>query len=253
MQVLENVPLAPLTTLGVGGPAKYFAHARSPEEVGELFAWAESEGEPLFILGGGSNILVADSGFDGLVVKIDIEGVEFVDEGETGLITAGAGEDWDGFVATCVERDLAGIECLSGIPGSVGGTPVQNVGAYGQEVSETIVSVRCFDRGERRFVELSNTECGFEYRKSIFNTSERNRYVVLSVVYQLVIGGRAKIAYRDLEERFAGREPSLGEAREAVISIRKEKSMVIDPSDPNSRSAGSFFKNPIVERYVADS
>jgi UDP-N-acetylmuramate dehydrogenase len=252
MQILENVPLAPLTTLGVGGPAKYFANARSEEDVAALLAWADTQGEEVFILGGGSNILVEDSGFDGLVVKIDIDGIDFTDEDDgTVLVTAGAGEDWDGLVATCVDRDLSGVECLSGIPGTVGGTPVQNVGAYGQEVSETIVSVRCFDRAERRFVELTRADCGFAYRKSIFNTSERDRYVVLSVVYRLVKGGRAKIAYKDLQERFKGRDPSLTETRDAVIAIRKGKSMVIDPSDPNSRSAGSFFKNPIVETHVA--
>ena len=251
MEILENIPLAPYTTLGVGGPAKYFAIARTAGEVIELFDWASSSARDVFVLGGGSNLLVSDAGFDGLVIRIEIRGIEF--DIHAGLVTAGAGEDWDNFVAECVGRGLAGIECLSGIPGTVGGTPVQNVGAYGQEVSETILSVRCFDRVKSTIVELSNDQCGFEYRKSIFNTSERDRYVVLSVVFRLVPGGLPKIIYRDLQQRFPGRIPSLRETRDAVIAIRREKSMVIDPADPNSKSAGSFFKNPIVSTSVSDS
>ena len=171
MEILENIPLSPFTTLGVGGPAKFFSTARSVEDVIAAFAWADSAGEKVFVLGGGSNILVSDAGFDGLVVRIEIAGIEYRDADDKVLVTAGAGEDWDGFVARCVERDLAGVECLSGIPGTVGGTPVQNVGAYGQEVSETIVSVKSFDRVAGVTVELANDQCGFGYRKSIFNTS----------------------------------------------------------------------------------
>lgn len=253
MEILENIPLAPFSTLGVGGPAKYFSRARTAEKLIDLFDRADQKGEDVFILGGGSNILVSDAGFDGLVIRIEIGGIHFESDADTVLVTAEAGEDWDGFVRECVDRNLAGLECLTGIPGTVGGTPVQNVGAYGQEVSETIVSVRCFDRASKAIVELSNDECGFEYRKSIFNTSERDRYVVLSVVYRLVPGGEPKITYKDLQQRFLGGVPSLKETREAVMTIRREKSMVIDPADPNSRSAGSFFKNPIVTTSVADS
>ncbi|MDI1240990.1 MAG: UDP-N-acetylmuramate dehydrogenase [bacterium] len=253
MEILQNILLAPFTTIAVGGPAKYFSRARTAAELVDLFGWARSKGENVFVLGGGSNVLVSDAGFDGLVVKIEISGINFDVVGDTVLVTAGAGVDWDGFVRECVDRDLAGVECLSGIPGNVGGTPVQNVGAYGQEVSETIVRVRCFDRAAGTIVELSNDECGFEYRKSIFNTSERERYVVLWVVFRLVPGGQPKIVYKDLQQRFSGGAPSLREARETVIAIRREKSMVIDPTDPNSRSAGSFFKNPIVSTSVADS
>ena len=251
MEILENISFAPYTTLGVGGPAKFFGIARNEGELVELFGWARSEGETVFVLGGGSNILVSDAGFDGLVIKIEIPGIDF--DGVEGTVTAGAGEDWDKFVAEAVGRGLAGVECLSGIPGTVGGTPVQNVGAYGQEVSETLLSVRCFDRSTSTIVELSNAECGFEYRKSIFNTSERDRYVVISADYQLVPGGQPKIAYKDLLQRFSGGNPSLRDVREGVIAIRREKSMVIDPADPNCRSAGSFFKNPIASASVADS
>ncbi len=170
--------------------------------------------------------------------------------GEFVLVTAQAGEDWDAFVDHCVSRDLAGVECLSGIPGFVGGTPVQNVGAYGQEVSETIVSVRAFDRTNRQVADLSNADCGFAYRTSIFNTTDRDHYIVLSVTYSLRKGGPPKIAYKDLKEFFAGREPALAETRQAVLSVRSAKSMVIDPNDPNSQSAGSFFKNPIIGREM---
>jgi len=253
MEILEHIPLAPFTTLGVGGPPKYFSIARTSEDITAMFAWADSAGEKVFVLGGGSNILVSDSGFDGLVIKIEIGGIEFKDDGDHAIVTAGAGEDWDGFVAQCVDRDLSGVECLSGIPGTVGGTPVQNVGAYGQEVSETILSVRCFDRASGSIVELSNEQSGFEYRKSIFNTSEQDRYVVLSVVYRLTRGGEPKISYKDLQQKFDGRVPSLLETRDTVIAIRREKSRGIDPADPNSRSAGSFFKNPIVSTTVVDS
>lgn len=243
------MPLAPLTTLEVGGPARFFVEAQTEQEAASAVRYAASSGLDLFILGGGSNILVADTGFDGLVVRLALKGVSVLGpEGSRTLITAQAGEDWDGMVKYCVDRDLAGVECLSGIPGLVGGTPVQNVGAYGQEVSETIVSVRCLDRESGEVVELSNEECGFAYRTSIFNSTMRDRYVVLAVTFALDPGGKPKIVYKDLKEFFAGRVPTLAETREAVIGIRAAKSMVIDPADPNSRSAGSFFKNPIVPR-----
>jgi UDP-N-acetylmuramate dehydrogenase len=250
MEILSEIPLAPYTTLGVGGPAKHFATARRAEDFVDLFLWADEVRANVFVLGGGSNILVSDSGFDGLVIKNEIRGVEFE---EGGVVKVGAGEDWDAFVGTCISRGLAGIECLSGIPGTVGGTPVQNVGAYGQDVSETIVSVHCLDRINGSVADLAASECGFGYRSSIFNTTERERYVVLEVTFELMPDGPPKIAYKDLKERFDGRTPDLRDTREMVLTIRREKSMVIDPADPNSRSAGSFFKNPIIEASVADS
>ncbi len=231
-----------MTTLGVGGPARFFVRAASEEDVAAAFDYASVEGLETFVLGGGSNVLVSDAGFDGLVIQVAIRGIEF----DESCVTAGAGEDWDPFVKVCVDRDLAGVECLSGIPGFVGGTPVQNVGAYGQEVSETITAVRCFDRSTKTIVELDNRDCGFSYRKSIFNTTERDRYIVLAVVYRLTPGGEAKIAYKDLREHLHGKRATLTEVRETVLKIRRAKSMVIDAADPNSRSAGSFFKNPIV-------
>jgi UDP-N-acetylmuramate dehydrogenase len=253
LNIQENVLLAPLTTLEVGGPARYFVEVRTETDVVEAFDLARSRDLATFVLGGGSNILVSDKGFDGLVIKIELAGIHV--DGE--VVTAAAGEEWDAFVKYAVGRELAGIECLSGIPGTVGGTPVQNVGAYGQEVSETIESVRCFDRKAGQLVDLTNEQCGFTYRTSIFNTTERDRYVVLSVTYKLRKNGRPKIAYKDLTDHFGGHEPSLAETRDAILSIRRSKSMVIDPSDPNRRSAGSFFKNPIasLEKFdeIADS
>jgi UDP-N-acetylmuramate dehydrogenase len=240
----ENVSLGPLTTLGIGGAARYFVEARSDSDVAEAVKFSRDRQLKLFVLGGGSNVLIADNGFDGLVLQVGVPGI--AEAG--GLITAGAGEEWDEFVAYCVKHELAGVECLSGIPGFIGGTPVQNVGAYGQEVSGTIVSVRCFDREGSKFVTLANAECGFTYRTSVFNSTRRDRYVVLDVTFRLVPGGQPKIVYKDLIEHFAGRTPSLAEVREAVLAIRSAKSMVIDAADPNSKSAGSFFKNPVVDR-----
>ena len=233
-----------MTTLGIGGPARFFVRAESEEHIAEAFDLVAARGMDVFVLGGGSNLLVADSGFDGLVIQVAISGVERHEE----TIHAGAGESWDRIVELCVENELAGVECLSGIPGFVGGTPIQNVGAYGQEVSETITSVRCFDRLANQIVELTNADCGFTYRTSIFNSVERERYVVLSVTYRLKKAGAPMIAYKDLRTFFGDREPKLPEVRNAVLKIRRAKSMVIDPDDPNSRSAGSFFKNPIVEQ-----
>jgi UDP-N-acetylmuramate dehydrogenase len=246
--VQENIPLAPFTTLEVGGPARYFVRADAESDVIDAFGYARANGLDVFVLGGGSNILVSDEGFDGLVIQIALKGVSI-----SGLsVNAAAGENWDTLVERCVGENLAGFECLSGIPGTVGGTPVQNVGAYGQEVSETVTTVRCFDRSTNRIVDLTNANCGFAYRTSIFNSSERSRYVVLSVDYLLEKNGAPKIAYKDLTDHFAGRQPTLAETRDAVLAIRRSKSMVIDESDENRRSAGSFFKNPVVTRAKYD-
>ncbi|MBV9215193.1 MAG: UDP-N-acetylmuramate dehydrogenase [Acidobacteria bacterium] len=244
MEIQENVPLAPHTTLGVGGAARFFARVTSEKDVVSALEFAVAKGVAVFVLGGGSNLLVSDDGFPGLVIHIALRGISA--QGET--ITAAAGEDWDSFVEHMVQQDLGGVECLSGIPGFVGGTPVQNVGAYGQEVADTIISVRCLDRHTRGFVELSSEECKFTYRTSIFNSEMRDRYIVLGVTFSLEKGGEPKVFYKDLVEHFDGRHPTLIEVREAVLKIRRSKSMVMDPTDPNSRSAGSFFKNPIVER-----
>lgn len=252
LDIRENVPLAPMTTFGIGGEARYFVDAHTEEALVAALGFAEEKNIGVFILGGGSNILVADSGFDGLVIRIALKGVSIMElptemSGDAVLVTARAGEDWDEFVSWCVENDLAGLECLSGIPGSVGGTPIQNVGAYGQEVSESIVSVRVLDRTSLSVVDIPGSECGFSYRSSIFNTSEKGRYIVLSVTYELKRGGRPKVAYRDLEKELGGEEATLADARSAVSRIRKSKGMLVRQGGADSRSAGSFFKNPVVD------
>ncbi len=249
MKIKEFVSLAEFTTFRIGGKARFFIEAESESEIIEALSFAEENALEIFILGGGSNVLIADEGFDGLVIKVALKGVSLSNnQAEKVLITSGAGEDWDELVAFCVRANLQGFECLSGIPGLVGGTPVQNVGAYGQEVSETVVSVKVLERASGKIFEMNNGDCGFAYRTSVFNTAEKNRFVVLGVTFALKSNGEPKIVYRDLQEYFGGKKPTLQETREAVLEIRRAKSMVIDPEDVNSRSAGSFFKNPIVRR-----
>jgi len=255
MLLRENVPLAPLTTMQVGGPSRYFAEARTAAEAVEAVQFARAKQLPLFVLGGGSNLMVSDQGWPGLTLKVCISGIQERREPGKVLFQVGAGEEWDRFVAHSVARNCAGIECLSGIPGSVGGTPVQNVGAYGQEVSETIESVLTFDRKHSQLRELCNTACGFGYRSSIFNTSERERFIILHVTYALIPGGSPRIGYADLKQYFSDRNdaPTLAETRDAVLKIRGSKGMLIIPGDPDCRSAGSFFKNPTLtpEQYAA--
>ena len=247
MEIRENIALAPLTTLGVGGPARYFVEATNTDEVREAIAYAKSRGLPLFILGGGSNLVVSDAGWPGLVLKISLFGINHRHGHGTAYFDVGAGEDWDSFVAATVQHHCAGLECLSGIPGSVGGTPVQNVGAYGQEVADTIDTVVALNIQSGEEEEFEKSDCGFGYRSSIFNTSARGRYVILRVTYALVHDGKPRIAYADLQKHFAGRpEPSLADVREAVRQIRASKGMLLTPGDPDARSAGSFFKNPVL-------
>jgi UDP-N-acetylmuramate dehydrogenase len=244
----QHISLAPFTTLGIGGPARWFVTARNEDDVVEAVAFATKHALPLFVLGGGSNLLVADAGFPGLVLHMAVGGIDATD---ASLLRVGAGENWDALVQFAVEHDLAGIECLAGIPGTVGGTPVQNVGAYGQEVAETIRGVRCFDTHASTFVDLLAHECGFAYRTSVFNTTERGRYLVTRVDFALTPGGAPKITYADLRKRFAeDGTPTLRAAADAVRTIRRTKSMVVEASDPNSRSAGSFFQNPVVSETM---
>jgi UDP-N-acetylmuramate dehydrogenase len=250
MLLEENIPLAPLTTFRIGGPARFFVAAKSRAEVHEAVTFARSRELPLFVLGGGSNLVISDSGWAGLVLKIGITGIEQREENEDGrvLFAVGAGESWDRFVARAVAAQCAGVECLSGIPGSVGGTPIQNVGAYGQEVSETIESVEVFDRRDGETRALCNGACGFSYRTSIFNTTERDRFIILRVTYSLMPGGEPHLEYADLKRHFEGREshPTLAETREAVRHIRARKGMLSIPGDPDCQNAGSFFKNPVL-------
>jgi len=254
MLIQENIMLAPLTTIGVGGPARFFVEGSTVEEVREAIGYAKSRNLPLFILGGGSNLIVSDAGWPGLVLKVSLLGINHRHGHGTAYFDVGAGEDWDSFVAATIQHHCAGIECLSGIPGSVGGTPVQNVGAYGQEVAETIDSVVALDVESGEEQEFEKSDCGFGYRSSIFNTSARGRYVILRVTYALVHDGHPRLAYADLQKHFAGRgEPTLAEVREAVRQIRASKGMLLTPGDPDARSAGSFFKNPVLTENEFES
>ena len=250
MQIEENVPLAPLTTIGIGGPARYFFRAESVDELRDALRWARDEGQTVFILGGGSNLLISDSGFQGLVVQLDLRGITVESEdADTVMVKAAASEPWDAFVAYTVENGWAGVECLSGIPGSTGATPIQNVGAYGQDVSETIARVETYDRNLGIVVWFTNWECRFGYRSSLFKNYERDRYVVLSVTFRLRRNGRATVKYPELQKFVDERGVSLDDlegVREAVIAIRKRKGMVLDPNDPDTRSDGSFFMNPVL-------
>ena len=250
LEPLENVPLVPHCTMGVGGAARFFVEASDEATVTAAVRWAESRGVPLRVLGGGSNLVVADGGVDGLVMKIALRGIASREVGDAVEVSAAAGEPWDPFVEHAVANGWGGLECLSGIPGLVGATPIQNVGAYGQEVSETVTAVRAFDRRSGEIVTLPSAGCGFGYRTSRFKSAEPDRFIVLGVTYRLARGGAPAIRYADLERDLSGRgiaAPSLGDVRASVLAIRRSKSMVLDPGDPNRRSCGSFFLNPIVD------
>jgi UDP-N-acetylmuramate dehydrogenase len=256
IEVQEHVALAQFTTLGIGGPARFFARATSADDVVEAIEWCRARELRLFVLGGGSNLLIADRGFDGLVLRIESRGVTVDSNGEVAIVNAAAGEEWDAFVETAVARSWAGVECLSGIPGSVGATPIQNVGAYGQEVSETVARVEALDRSTLRTRWFTNEECRFGYRASLFKNLEQDRWIVLSVTYALRPGGEPSIKYPELKAQLVADgigEASLADVRRAVIAVRAKKGMVLDPADSDTRSAGSFFMNPIVDQQQYQS
>jgi UDP-N-acetylmuramate dehydrogenase len=243
--------LADLTTLRLGGPAGRLVEAADEDAVVEAVRAADRAGEPLLVLAGGSNVVVADAGFPGTVLRIATRGIARTEDADGRvLLEAQAGEPWDPFVATCVADGLAGVECLAGIPGSVGATPIQNVGAYGQEVAETIRSVRVLDRRSDAVAELDAAECGFTYRSSAFKRTP-GRWVVLAVTFALERSElSAPIRYAELARRLGvrlGDRAPLRDVREAVLDLRRAKGMVIDPGDPDSVSAGSFFTNPILD------
>lgn len=282
----ERVALAEHTTLQLGGPARYFVEAQDEGALFEALEWARAGNIAIAILGGGSNIVAADEGFDGLVIALRTRGVKVESvksdsalrgDGPKVRVTAAAGEVWDELVAQCVSDDLAGIECLSGIPGLVGATPIQNVGAYGQEVSQTIEEVRVLDRASLLTRVLSAEECGFAYRDSALKR-DPSRYIVLEVTFVLTKGGMPAVRYAELANALASSDatqltvrsgsrqdsvPSLQHVRDTVIRLRRAKGMVLDPLDAgdaipnasheNRRSAGSFFLNPIVSIAQADA
>lgn len=222
---------------------------KTSDEVHEALRFARSKDLPVYPLGGGSNLVVADAGVRGLVLALATRGIEFEAHGDDTLVHARAGENWDDLVAATVERGLAGLECLSGIPGSVGATPIQNVGAYGQEVADCIESVEVLDRATLEIRTLSNAECQFAYRDSFFKREGADRFIVLGVSYRLIPRGAPRIAYAELKKALDAREsaPDLTEVRRTVIELRRAKSMVLDPDDENGRSCGSFFVNALVD------
>ena len=251
LQIQHRVSLAPLTTLELGGAAGSFATIDSVEMAKEAIRWAGRNLQPVAILGGGSNVVVSDSGFGGLVLRATLRGVQLQDDESAVRLTAAAGEPWDELVEMTVAENLAGLECLSGIPGWVGATPIQNVGAYGQDVATVIEAVHVLDLMSLEEKTLGREECGFGYRTSSFREFP-NRFLVLSVTYALERGGRPKIEYRELRRALGigQTEPSLAEARRAVLDLRRSKSMVLEEGDPNRRSAGSFFVNPVVDAVM---
>ncbi|GAA4589004.1 UDP-N-acetylmuramate dehydrogenase [Planotetraspora phitsanulokensis] len=251
---LAEVRLGPYTTLRMGGPARAFIEASTQDELVAIVSEADREGEPVLILGGGSNLVVSDEGFDGLVVHVSSKGVDVADTGDRIVATVQAGEDWDAFVARCVAEGWSGLECLSGVPGLVGSTPIQNVGAYGQDVSQTITGVRVYDRMTGEINDLTAAECGFAYRHSAFK-DDPGRHVVLAVTYELERSELSgPVAYKELADRLgveAGARMPLADVRGVVLGLRRGKGMVLDPADPDTRSAGSFFTNPILNAAQA--
>lgn len=248
----EAVPLAPMTTIGIGGHARHFAEVNTTEALAAGAQWARERGEALFVLGGGSNIIVSDQGFDGLVLRLSIRGIEHSVTAAGIVLCAGAGEEWDPIVDYCVERGWAGFECLSGIPGRVGATPIQNVGAYGQETRDTMTSLEAFDLVESKVVSISAEECGFGYRTSRFKTRDHGRFVITRVSYRLSPEGEPTIRYPELEKYLESNESgarTVTGVRAAVLALRRHKAMVIDPLDSDSRSVGSFFVNPTVSLH----
>ncbi|MFF2329986.1 MULTISPECIES: UDP-N-acetylmuramate dehydrogenase [unclassified Streptomyces] len=247
MQELHDAPLAPLTTFRLGGPAALLRTATTDAEVIEAVREADENGTPLLVIGGGSNLVIGDKGFDGTALRIATKG--FALDGTT--LELAAGEVWTDAVARAVEAGLAGIECLAGIPGSAGATPIQNVGAYGQEVSSTLTEVVAYDRYTRETVTIPNAACAFSYRHSRFK-DEPDRFVVLRVRFELEDAGgmSAPLKYPETARAMGvghGERVPVAAARETVLRLRAGKGMVLDPEDHDSWSAGSFFTNPILE------
>ena len=244
-----DVPLAPLTTLRLGGPARRLVTAYDEASVVEVVRAADAAGERLLLLGGGSNVVLPDEGVDGTVLRVAVHGLAAETDGDRVFLTAAAGEEWESFVGLCVADRLVGLEALSGIPGLVGASVVQNIGAYGQDVSQTVVRVRAYDRSTGQVVVLSGEQCRFAYRTSVFK-QEPGRWVVLAVTFALGSGElSAPVGYAELARRLGvevGERAPLSRVREAVLALRRGKGMVLDAADPDTRSAGSFFTNPLL-------
>lgn len=245
MDIQANYPLAELTTFHIGGPALYFAKTANLDELKSALAFAREKNLAVLVLGGGSNLLVSDKGFDGLVIHNKIKGLTIED---SGLVTVGAGENWDEVVAQTVGKGLAGIECLSGVPGSAGGAVVQNIGAYGQTAGEVVLKVSAIEINTGQAKNFSTAECGFKYRSSWFK-SNPNKYIVTSFQLKLKPGGEPTITYAHVKKHFDGKpEPSLSDLRQFIIRIRASKGYLIMPGYEGYNTAGSFFKNPVISQ-----
>lgn len=247
-----NVVLAPYTTMSLGGPARWLARCTSVEELRASLKFAQREGLPVQVFSGGSNIIFADEGFDGVVLNVALRGFRAEESQDDAVLTVAAGEPWDSVVERAAGKGWGGIECLSGIPGSTGGTPVQNVGAYGQDAGETLTSVRALERRTLTEREFSRDECGFGYRESRFKGSDAGLFIITEVRFRLRRNLEPEIRYaelaRELDMIKGGRRLTPADVRAAVIALRRKKSMVVDTADLNSRSVGSFFTNPVVTK-----
>jgi len=257
----EHVSLSGLTTIGLGGEARFFASCMTDDAIVESVRFARRHGMKSVVLAGGSNVIIPDEGFDGVVIHIETTGIRFEEKGGESLLTVASGEPWDNVVVRAIAEDLAGIECLSGIPGSAGATPIQNVGAYGQEVAETIATVDAVDDRSLTARTLANKDCAFSYRGSRFKNSASRDFIVTSVTFRLTKHGAPTVTYAELKKRiesvWGSKELTCGRrgltiVRDAVLALRRQKSMVIDPSDPNTRSVGSFFTNPVIPKEEAE-
>lgn len=250
IDIREHVPLASLTTLGVGGPARFFVSVSSQEDLIEAVRFADERSVPMFILVGGSNVVISDEGFSGLVIKMEMKGIEATIDGGHVLVRAGAGELWDGLVDYCVRQGFSGLECLSGIPGSVGAAPVQNIGAYGVSVAPFIYQVDVFDRTSKEIAALSAAECAFGYRDSIFKHPEGSSFIITHVTFRLRGSSLGIVPqYHDLQAQFGSEtQAPITDLRNAIVEIRAKKGMVVLPGYETFKSAGSFFKNPVVSQ-----
>ncbi len=252
----EQVPLARHTTLGLGGPARFFVECASDDDIREGIAFAREKDLPVLILGGGSNVVAADEGFAGVVLHLTSRGIAFTSHGHRSSVRVAAGEIWDRVVEACVQQSLGGLECLSGIPGTAGATPVQNVGAYGQEVADTITAVHAISLKTMDAVSFTARECGFRYRWSRFKGPDAGKFILTSVELDLPVTTAAIIRYPELARTIEleaqpgsgeGHIATLVQTRETVLRLRAGKGMVLDPADPDSRSVGSFFMNPVID------
>jgi UDP-N-acetylmuramate dehydrogenase len=251
MTIKKDVQLAPLTTLGVGGPAEFFAEIKTEDELLEAFDFANKEKLPIFTLGGGSNILVADEGAKGLVMLNKIMGFKSEKSSDHVILKVGAGENWDETVKLTVKNGWYGLECLSGIPGNVGATPVQNIGAYGSSIDKVVKNVQAFDTKSKCWEDFDNNKCEFSYRNSVFKRN-LGRYIITQVTFKLALKYNIDLSYQELEAYFKKRNniPTLEEVRKAIIEIRSRKGMVTLPEYEKYQSAGSFFKNPVTSISV---